>query len=623
MTEQKTPPPVTPVAMNYGVRDPQGVHRTLTDLVSDLRAAGIYGRNTGALNAVGSRVEDQDLTDLRRLQRDTEEPVGAFIRNNILPDSYAAPARPVLAGLRDQQLAAPPQEYVVRYYAWGHANQPRPQLVQQTYSQGTDDSTHQHSHGDGEDRPLITRNNAMRPITTDMRDDVQHAFATIASQLPGRFRFVEVNDPSQADIQVAAITNAEGFTGIASRTNGSILLDLTEYNSRIHGEHENPQHAAWQRDQMRKAVMHEVLHAMGLTHPQDDNDYGTRYGAANKTVNQRATFFETVMTYSSNDDAGRGMGEWQVAVSLMPADLTALQRLYPIASDRTGAMVGTAELAERRDDIGAVIRNRSGAREVLLPESGVVFQPQVNSTADSVELRAAPNSMVQLRQNSRGVLIGEPGLNTSAYLQFTPEHVRTSRGSDLVTLQNNASLYIEGNAANARDGISLYGSGNRISVPAQGLGNTLFTLHGNGYHFTVRNEASQITGLPRIQVGNSPVETMARGWLRDEEGHYRVSLRAPTGNQTLSLTFELEDASPSALARMDALMTQTYGARQQLRRTATISGEMVSPDALREALGIRTELAYAPTDGISPLSSAPPATPATDRGEAQGPARLA
>lgn len=613
----KNPPStsVPPVAMNHGVRDPQRVNRAMTDLVSDLRAAGIYGRNTGALDAAGSRIEDQVITDLRRLQRDSEEPVGAFIRNNILPDSYGAPERPALARLRDQQVAAPPQEYVVRYYAWSNPNQPRPQLVQETYSEGTDDSTHQHSHGDGEDSPLITRNNPMRPITADMRDDVQHAFATISSQLPGRFRFVEVNDPAQADIQVAAITNAEGFTGIASRTNGSVLLDLTEYNSRLHGDHENPQHAAWQRDQMRKAVMHEVLHAMGVTHPQDDNDYGTRYGAANKPVNQRATFFETVMTYSDNDDAGRGMGEWQVPVSLMPADLSALQRMYPVAGDRNGAVVGTAAGVERRSDIGATIGSGGATREVLMPDSGVVFQPQADSRADTVRLRTAGTATVQLQQNARGVMIGEPGLNTATYLQFSPEQIRTSPGNDLVTLRNNAAIHVERNGAAARDGVALYGSGNRISVPTENLGSTLFTLHGNNYHFTLRNEGAQFGQLPRIQIGNHSAQGMLRGWVRDEDGTYRVALRPAGSSQTVSFTFELADASPAALARMDALMTAAYGARQQARTAAldTPAPTPTSPEALRESLGINTLLAYQQTDGVSPLTSAPETTPAALR----------
>lgn len=570
----------------------KNIARALVDEVAWLRAAGIYGRTIRAISVEESRAEGEPVA-LNRAGQEKNLGITDRIRESI--DSIFAPDKPTpsenLSRLRDHQLVNPPKEYVVRYYAWDNKAKPRPELVEESFSQGKD--------------PSIRPGNAMQPINQMMRDDFHGALASITAQLPGRFRFVAVNDPAQADIQIAAVPRYNSAAGAAIRSNGSILLDTSEFSSTTNIRN-NPEAAEWHRNHRRRAVLHEVAHALGLAHPHEPDGEG-------KAVHAGATYFDTQMTYDPNNKSGRGMTESQVPVSLMPDDLRALIGLYPVTADRRGLAIGLAPGVALSNTIGATITSASGAYEVKLPNSGVVFQHHADSRNDTVQLRASnPANFVQLKQDRHGVTIGEPKLANATHLRFSPEHIRTSAAGDMVTLQNNASIYVERNDKGARDGIVLYGSGNRISVPVGGEKSTLFSLHGDDYHFTLRNRGARIEQLPQINVyaGVDPSK-VTRTWSRDEAAHYQITFTS--GKQTRTIHFELEDASPRAIKRMDALMDNNFtratqrlsppsttaieAARDRVHGTKAADFSAVEKQLLLEAAGYQTDGITGKADG--------------------------
>lgn len=543
---QNPPPPANGrLVIRDGVEGVR-VSAALIDDVARMRAAAIYARNVG--NRDDAVVDALRNGDRLAWQLGVSE----------------------LADLRSQQLTNPPQEYVVRYYAWEGGGQPYPQRARDQFNTGTSEPiVEQTSSGERTNYvPYVRDDNRMRPINAAMREDVESSFATIASQLPGRFRFVRVDDPAEADIQIASVPTSNVMAGVASRQNGSVLLSAENYGP----------DDSWTRDSNRRTAIHEILHALGLAHPQDA---ATGFGN-DKAVTEHATFFDTQLTYEDNDDRAGGMSEAQRPVGLGPSDIEALMLMYPVAADRDGTyQVGIAAGATRRPDVGATVTGNL-THDILLPLSGVVYQPVADTTHDVVQMRASTDPahattttidsgggytqdlttwpLAVVEQNRHGLLIGNNGdLTTAAYVQLAPEEVRTSAGSDRVVLTGGASVYVEKNATRGiSDGIKLSGSGNRVSVPADDPGYITVDVSEGHYDFTIRNAGVANISLPRIysQLGSHNGK-IAR-WGRDEAGIYHVVVTDSDNIRAVSMTFELEDPSPQAHAQMQVVMDQRY-----------------------------------------------------------------
>lgn len=236
----------------------------------------------------------------RNLRRDPIRFVGAFA------------ALAMNDSRRDAQLESPPEDYVVRYYLAMPGSAPPDQVMETMRSNNAQANAEENS----DQQSAIPIPERLVPINDLMHRSIVDAFSTIESQLPERFRYERTMDPQDADIVFAAVPDIRNETevihGGASLATGAVIL-----NDRSFREIDTVM--------ARSVALHEILHAMGLRHPQDARTDGG-------VTNERASYFDTVMTYSDNNSASP-MRSAAHPISMMPADIRAM--LVLCASVRT------------------------------------------------------------------------------------------------------------------------------------------------------------------------------------------------------------------------------------------------------------------------------------------------
>ena len=151
------------------------------------------------------------------------------------------------------------------------------------------------------------------------------------------------------------------------------------------------------------------------------------------------------------------------------------------------------------------------------------------------------------------------GLHTT-YMQVIPEEIRTSAGSDGIRTKRDVNLYVEENRSpEVEDYFYLDGNVNRVSLPAHNNENTKieFTNESQSNEVFIRNRGVEEISLPKsILAGASIKDIDTLIWTKNSHDTYVILMANSTTGQSQSFTIQLEEASPKAVATLEARLNQ-------------------------------------------------------------------
>lgn len=398
--------------------------------------------------------------------------------------------------------------------------------------------------------PLFRPGNQPGPTTPGMQEHITESFATIEAQFPGRFRFVRTQRPEEALISFASIPEAD-FGGFANYRTGGILLNERMFDSAV------------PPDALRKTVLHEIGHTLGLRHPQSmvHDSYDTSY--------EHASYYDSLMTYPEiNGKATNALRGDIYPASLMPADLEALAALYPIRRDLTDG-IAIAPAPNRDPHAMARVLTRGngvdGFDDVLPPLRGITYQPEPDTDDNTLVMRGVAGQDFSIRQLPHGISVIKDGFQEprrGTLLAGHMERIILSPASETVTVNGNVEIIGndgERQAFVGGDDIIVSGRGNSIRMTAQEFRNTNVYLDVDSqlsYHISFASDmemdedgfpieslfganSDEAYLIPRMQQYDENVSLFVFQVVpRDTDQHYPHS----------TVILELQDSSPEVHA---------------------------------------------------------------------------
>ena len=252
--------------------------------------------------------------------------------------------------IRKEQVAHPPENYTIFYYMVDKTTAAIPSMYDEVYRHAIN----------AEDKPYIRDDNPVVPLNEKQQHAVAETISIYERQTNGRFHFVRVDDPAKANLFYAGAKELGGSNGAAEYSSGLVLLADSGGDL--------------------KTIIHETGHALGLDHPRDT--------APGKVATNSATYYQTIMTYNGYSMAAGGPR--MVAgdpVQLMPSDITALKRLYPVRADRDGH---TSEVTmgqeSQSEGFRASVRHKEKSESVRFNKEGIGYQPMHDTPEDQLYL---------------------------------------------------------------------------------------------------------------------------------------------------------------------------------------------------------------------------------------------
>lgn len=288
--------------------------------------------------------------------------------------------------------------YEIGYYLHTDENAPVPQAYQTIF-----------------DEKIASVDNPVKLLNPLMVESAEYALKTISSQLPGRFLFKRVDDPSQAKLLVAGIEQLKNdrTAGTTIFSKGAILI--------AEAAHRDKPNCV-----LQSTTIHEIEHGLGLEHPQDRKLTFGKSKEFSKHI-EGASYFDTLMTYDEENDSdtpGRDKAYFKLdttsqcyPVSLMPADLKALIELYPLASDKKNvAMVGPAITSSQVAAVHVASIGADGRTSFIpFPKEGIIYHPQKDTRNNTLVVSGNLNPLEPLahfhsviRQVANGTEIVQP-----------------------------------------------------------------------------------------------------------------------------------------------------------------------------------------------------------------------
>lgn len=439
-----------------------------------------------------------------------------------------------------------PETYIIRYYmplASDIANM-REHFSVFTHGGGVRQSEHGHLT---RQVPMLSQSNPLLAVDSQQRGVIEATFANITAQMPGRFRFERVDDAGQADLMFGAAASGNGAGGAANRPNGAVVLVRGNTNGRI--------------------TTHEILHALGLDHPMI-----SEVGETRAQHNDRATYFDTAMTYDENNNAGKGPRLFPHG--LMPADMGALARLYPVADDvrrgarLTGLATGMSEGEDATHMRASVVQRRPDGQHlygVAFPKAGLAYMP-IGDTADdhvilqhsarvlSVDAHGRFDAMPQavVRVLPAGLFI-DTGQGVGSVMPVVPERLDLSIDVTEVEIRGNIAVHSTGTLQHAQL-IRASGTGNQIVGSPSAM--VLQLQIGTEVDFSFTDTFGDFPNISlRLETGQHPRGALQASWVNTGEGQYRIELRSRHDEAPLaSIGVRLPESTPQAHAWLQQAM---------------------------------------------------------------------
>ena len=255
---------------------------------------------------------------------------------------------------------------------------------------------------------------------------VEDAYASIHSQLPGRFIFQRVDDPKQADFSFGAVPQMHdyikrdktlelGASGVTEIGTGAILFSAAAFSGSYNAD-------------MLQTAMHEIEHGFGADHPQGTPGENLKSKAP---LTKKASFLSTTMTYPENNSNSARPLEYVYGdpISMMPSDLQMMIKHYPIAADRTGAgpMIGSPPGLRSDPLVTVTLQHDNGTKdEIHFPsQEGTAFQPMIGAPLDLLKVQGLPGGHVFLDVQKTG-LFAHPDNSGSTITPIYPLKIQMS-----------------------------------------------------------------------------------------------------------------------------------------------------------------------------------------------------
>ncbi len=439
---------------------------------------------------------------------------------------------------RRAQLDAPPETYVIRYYVTPEGSPAPEHAVRSLTGQS---ATLKLRDGGSETVAYIQNPGDLRGLNTRTHAAVVESFDTIESQLPGRFRFERVDDVEKADLTFVSIGNVGNDTsrvgGVTASYNGVIALNREAFQSDDALEN-------------RMTALHEILHAVGLRHPQDQE--------AGKPSNDRVSYRDTVMTYDVNNDNSSNSLRRLTPAGLMPADIGALLVLYPIAADRREGAARVSQIPETHAlTEGPRLLSPYVDRTIAVPLGHSAAYTAAADTPSDTYMPAANHVKHKVIQESGGVVIqGE-----NAGEAHIPIHLDTIEmgGEDVVITNGHVTVQAADGSAALQNTVRMEGENNilRLSVE-QWQNSSQLNVHLSPESHTrleLTGGASyegplDMSRLPSFSTGTlNHAYGMSAQWSRPAPNQFTLTLERD-GAALSTLDIHFDELSPMAAAQM-------------------------------------------------------------------------